>query len=513
MQAAILAIDQGTTSSRAIVFDKSGAIISTAQQEFAQMFPEDGWVEHDPETIWSGVVHVCKSAICDAIRKGYLPSTIGITNQRETTIVWERASGKAIYNAIVWQDRRTDALCRELKDARPEAEAMVSAKTGLLIDPYFSATKIAWILDRVEGSRHRAERGELLAGTVDSFLIWRLTEGRNHVTDATNASRTNIFNIHDNVWDNELLELFQVPKNVLPQVQDCASDFGTTHLFDSVLASAGEDARKGLPICGVAGDQQAALIGQACFKPGMVKSTYGTGCFMVLNTGSTPVRSSQNLLTTIGYRINGETCYALEGSIFIAGAAVQWLRDRMQLLGSSAESKTLAEQVGEKNDVVMVPAFTGMGAPYWNARTRGAVYGITRNTGAAEMVAAGLRSVVYQTCDLWEAIGSEENAPDLRNAILRVDGGMAANDWFLQFLADMLDADIERPEITETTALGAAYLAGLQSGMYASLEEISEKWSRNACYQSRMAPKQRNRYLKRWAAAVNATILFAEQTA
>lgn len=508
MKPAILAIDQGTTSSRAIVFDKDGTIVCSAQEEFAQIFPADGWVEHDPEVLWSGTVSVCRAAIRAALKKGYMPQCIGITNQRETTVVWDRENGRCIYNAIVWQDRRTDKLCRELKKNDAGLEKRISAKTGLLIDPYFSATKIAWILDKVTDARKRAESGELLAGTIDSFLIWRLTEGREHLTDATNASRTNIYNIHDNCWDDELLDVFRVPAGMLAEVRDCASDFGRCHLFDDVLGSS-----EGLAISGVAGDQQAALIGQACFKTGMVKSTYGTGCFMMLNTGSKPISSSQNLLTTIAYRINGKNCYALEGSIFVAGAAVQWLRDRMQLLGSSSESQVLAEQVGERNDVVMVPAFTGMGAPYWNASARGAVYGITRNTGAAEMVAAGLRSVVYQTCDLWQAISCEKDAPDLSKALLRVDGGMAANDWFLQFLADMLQTEIERPEVTETTALGAAYLAGLQQGIYESLDDIAENWSRNAVFRGSMDTDLRERYLKRWKAAVNATILFADQTA
>lgn len=485
----LLAIDQGTTSSRAIIFDLDGHIIASSQQEFEQIFPHDGWVEHDPEVIWDTTVATCR----DALKKAFLQASdilsIGITNQRETTIVWDKKTGKPIYNAIVWQDRRTAEFCQSLKQQDGLVDTLAS-KTGLLLDPYFSASKIGWILDHVEGSRARAEAGELLFGTVDSFLLWRLTGGKQHATDATNASRTLLFNIHDNEWDSELLKVFNIPALLLPDVRDCAADFGctTAELFGGEIA-----------IGGMAGDQQAALIGQACFKPGMAKSTYGTGCFMIMNTGECALRSKNRLLTTIGYRIQGKTSYALEGSIFMAGATIQWIRDGLNLISNATESQLLAEETGADNSVYMVPAFTGLGAPYWDPEARGAIFGLARDTGIKEIVTAGLQSVCYQTRDLLEAMSQDGAKP----TSLRVDGGMVVNDWLMQFLADTLGVDIERPRVTETTALGVAYLAGLQAGVFESLEKVSELWHNEAKFEPQMIEEDRERLYSGWLEAVN----------
>lgn len=484
----LLAIDQGTTSSRAIIFSAQGLPLARAQQEFQQYFPKDGWVEHDGEELWLSTLKVCREALAQSGLQASEIAAIGITNQRETTLVWDAVTGTPIHPAIVWQDRRTADYCAELKAAGHEAQ--VAAKTGLLIDPYFSATKLRWILDNVAGARQRAERGELRFGTVDSFLLWRLTGGQSHRTDATNASRTLLFNIHTQAWDPELLALFEIPAGLLPEVLDCAADFGSTQaqLFGASI-----------PVLGIAGDQQAALIGQACFTPGMVKSTYGTGCFMIQNTGSTPVTSKHRLLTTVGYRLNGQVTYAVEGSIFVAGAAVQWLRDGIKLISHARDTEALAEQTGDACGVYLVPAFTGLGAPYWDPKARGAIFGLTRDTGIKEIVTAGLQSVCYQTCDLLEAMGQDGAAAP---SALRVDGGMVENNWLMQFLADILGVPVERPEITETTALGVAYLAGLQAGLYRDLEQIASHWHRQQRFTPRMDPEHRRRLYAGWLDAV-----------
>ncbi|TVP59164.1 MAG: glycerol kinase [Halomonadaceae bacterium] len=485
---AILAIDQGTTSTRAIIFDGDGQRVADAQQEFPQYFPNDGWVEHDPAEIWSSTLEVCRQALVNANLQASDLAAIGITNQRETSILWDRASGEPVHKAIVWQDRRTAPLCEKLR--REGHEALVVERTGLLLDPYFSATKIAWMLDNVEGLRLRAERGELAFGTVDSWLLWCLTDGRVHATDATNASRTALFNIHEQRWDDDLLALFQVPASLLPEVHDSAADFGST--APSLLGSA-------VPVCGIAGDQQAALFGQACFERGMAKSTYGTGCFLVLNTGSQAMRSENRLLTTVAYRLDGKVTYAMEGSIFVAGAAIQWLRDGLGLISHAAESEELARKVGSNNSVYLVPAFTGLGAPYWDPHARGAITGLTRDSGIAEIVTAGLQSVCYQTKDLVRAI-QNDGAP-LKT--LRVDGGMVGNDWLIQWLADMLNVEVDRPEITETTALGAAYLAGLQVGVFTDLDQIASKWQRNRRFSPTMSPGSREKAYQGWLDAID----------
>ncbi|WP_300272791.1 glycerol kinase GlpK [Halomonas sp.] len=484
----LLAIDQGTTSSRTILFDRVGRRVATAQREFAQHFPHDGWVEHDPEAIWESVIETCREVIQRAGTDVARIAGIGITNQRETTLLWDRATGKPLYNAIVWQDRRTADTCRGLRDAG-HLEA-VQSRTGLLIDPYFSATKLAWLLDNVEGARERAERGELAFGTVDSFLIWRLTGGRVHATDATNASRTALFNIHEQRWDPELLALFDIPQDLLPEVKDSSDDFGT--LAPEWLGGA-------LPIAGVAGDQQAALVGQACFAPGMGKSTYGTGCFMIVNTGDRAERSRNRLLTTVAYRLDGRPTYAMEGSIFVAGATVQWLRDGLRLFADAAETESLACQTRAGHSVYLVPAFTGLGAPHWDPKARGAIFGLTRDTGIAEIVAAGLQAVCYQTRDLQACMsGDMDAAPDT----LRVDGGMVANNWVMQFLADMLGQRVDRPTVLETTALGAAYLAGLRLGWYRDLDEIAALWQCEQRFAPRMPEAERERLYRGWLEAV-----------
>ncbi len=484
----LLAIDQGTTSSRAIVFSAQGSPVARAQQEFKQYFPKDGWVEHDGEDLWLSTLKVCRDALRQRGLNASEIAAIGITNQRETTLVWDAATGTPIHPAIVWQDRRTADYCAGLKDAGHEAT--VAAKTGLLIDPYFSATKLRWILHNVPGAQERAERGELRFGTVDSFLLWRLTGGKSHKTDASNASRTMLFNIHTQQWDADLLALFEIPQSVLPEVLDCAADFGIT---DTNWFGAS------IPVLGMAGDQQAALVGQACFEPGMVKSTYGTGCFMIQNTGKTPVVSQNRLLTTVGYRLKGEVTYAVEGSIFVAGAAVQWLRDGIKLISHARDTEALAEQTGDASGVFLVPAFTGLGAPYWDPKARGAIFGLTRDTGIKEIVTAGLQSVCYQTRDLLVAMGQDGAASP---SSLRVDGGMVENNWVMQFLADILGVPVERPEITETTALGVAYLAGLQAGIYPDLKSIAQHWHRQHLFSPRMATAHREKLYAGWLDAV-----------
>jgi glycerol kinase len=484
----LLAIDQGTTSSRAIVFSAQGSPVARAQQEFKQYFPKDGWVEHDGEDLWLSTLKVCRDALRQSGLNASEIAAIGITNQRETTLVWDAATGTPIHPAIVWQDRRTADYCAGLKDAGHEAA--VAAKTGLVIDPYFSATKLRWILHNVPGAKERAERGELRFGTVDSFLLWRLTGGKSHKTDASNASRTMLFNIHTQQWDTDLLALFEIPESVLPEVLDCAADFGIT---DTNWFGAS------IPVLGMAGDQQAALVGQACFEPGMVKSTYGTGCFMIQNTGKTPVVSQNRLLTTVGYRLKGEVTYAVEGSIFVAGAAVQWLRDGIKLISHARDTEALAEQTGDASGVFLVPAFTGLGAPYWDPKARGAIFGLTRDTGIKEIVTAGLQSVCYQTRDLLVAMGQDGAASP---SALRVDGGMVENNWVMQFLADILGVPVERPEVTETTALGVAYLAGLQAGIYPDLKSIAQHWHRQHLFGPRMATAHREKLYAGWLDAV-----------
>ncbi|HLQ85126.1 MAG TPA: glycerol kinase GlpK [Salinisphaeraceae bacterium] len=457
----LLAIDQGTTSTRAIVFDARGNIRALAQQEFEQHYPADAWIEHDAAEIYQDTVQVCRQALQQADIEARELAGCGITNQRETTVIWERASGAPIHRAIVWQDRRTSEYCRQRADAA--TEQWLQAKTGLLLDPYFSATKITWLLDNVPGARARAERGELAFGTMDSWLLWCLTAGEVHATDATNASRTLLFNIHTQQWDDELLDFFGVPRALLPEVRDTAADYGTmtaSHLGAPV------------PIAALVGDQQAALIGQACFAPGMAKSTYGTGCFLMLNLGAEAVVSRHRLLTTVGYRLAGQTSYALEGSIFVAGAAIQWLRDALNLVEKAEQTQALAASIEDTAGVYLVPAFTGLGAPYWDPEARGAILGLTRDTGIAQIVRAALESTCYQTRDLVEAIGEDAVMP----TELRVDGGMVANDWVCGWLADVLQVDVERPRVIETTALGAAYMAGLQTGLYDSLDAIADLW-------------------------------------
>jgi glycerol kinase len=489
----ILAIDQGTTSSRAMIFDDKGHCIALAQKEFTQIYPQDGWVEHDPEEIWQSVLEVCRQALQQAGEEGVEVAGIGITNQRETTLVWDRQTGKPIYNAIVWQDRRTADSCAELKATGNEEH--VAECTGLLLDPYFSATKLAWILDHVVGARAKAEKGGLAFGTVDSFLLWRLTGGKAHATDATNASRTMLFNIHTQEWDSSLLEMFHIPEALLPAVKDCIADFGTT---DAKLFG------RAIPIGGIAGDQQAAAIGQACFEPGMIKSTYGTGCFVLMNTGEKALRSRNRLLTTVAYRVDGQTSYAIEGSIFAAGAAVQWIRDGLKLIDSAGEVEGLAQGLNSNCGVYLVPAFTGLGAPHWDPQARGAIFGLTRNTGIAEIVRATLESVGYQTYDLMEAMKRDSKTG---SKALRVDGGMAANNWFLQFLADLLDVPVERPRVTETTALGAASLAGVQFGIFDSLADIGNHWQRDALFTPKLSAAKRQDLLSGWEKAVSRVLV------
>jgi glycerol kinase len=491
MKKYLLGIDQGTTSSRAVIFDISGKPVSTAQQEFQQYYPQDGWVEHDAEEIWQTTLQTCQQAITQLKITGQQIAAIGISNQRETTILWDRKTGELIYNAIVWQDRRTAAYCE--KKLTPKIQAMLQEKTGLLLDPYFSGTKINWILDNVSGARARAEKGELCFGTVDTFLLWRLTEGASFKTDATNASRTLLFNIRTQQWDDELLAFFNIPKALLPTVEDCSADFGVTHLFAAPI-----------PITGIAGDQQAALIGQACFKAGMVKSTYGTGCFLVMNTGSKVVQSQNRLLSTVAYRLQGKTTYAIEGSIFIAGAAVQWLRDAVHLITSAKQTEALALEAKSTSKVYLVPAFTGLGAPYWDPNARGAIFGLTRDSGIAEIVRAALEAVCYQTKDLMDAMIAD-GASDAQ--ALRVDGGMVTNDWLVQFLSDLLKLPVDRPVVTETSVLGAVYLAGLQVGIFKSLEHIEQLWQCQQHFLPNMTDERRNDLYVGWQKAVQKVLI------
>ena len=486
MDNVILSIDQGTTSSRTLVFSQKGEILFTAQEEFAQIYPQDGWVEHDPEAIWDTTLSTLAKAYAFAKDKGYRPAAIGITNQRETTLVWDRNTGKAVYNAIVWQDRRTASICRALSKSTDLEQ--LTAKTGLLLDPYFSATKCAWILDHC---KLRDDIDRLAFGTVDSFLIWRLTGGAVHATDATNASRTNLFNIHSQDWDDDLLDLFNVPAQILPQVKDCADDYGQCELLGEPI-----------PIRGVAGDQQAAAIGQACFNKGDIKSTYGTGCFVILNTGDECVRSNNKLLSTVGFRLKGKVSYALEGSIFMAGASVQWLRDGIEILQRSEQSEAICAALEDTDGVYLVPAFTGLGAPHWDPEARGAIYGLTRDSGRDHIIRATIESVVYQTYDLLKAMADDGVTPQA----LRVDGGMVQNSWMLDYLADILDISVLRPIITETTALGAAYLAGLGAGLYSSLDELAKNWQCEREFTPDMSPEIRGKALGGWQEAVRRTL-------
>ena len=480
MSKKIISIDQGTTSSRAVIFSDKGELIGFEQLEFKQFFPNDGWVEHDPEEIWLSVVEVLNLSIKRFNLSASDIASIGITNQRETVVIWDKKTGKPIYNAIVWQDRRTSDFCDSLKDSQD----LIQQKTGLTMDPYFSASKVNWILDQVNGARQRAENGELLFGTIDSFLIWKLTEGRDHKTDASNASRTMLYNIETNEWDEELLSLFKVPSNLLPTVCDNAYDFGYTELLGGKIS-----------IGGVAGDQQSALIGQCCFEIGEVKSTYGTGCFMMINTGNEIIQSSNKLLSTIAYRLEGKTTYALEGSIFVAGSAIQWLRDGLNFFENASESEDLALQAKDNSRVLVVPALTGLGAPYWDADARGAIFGLTRDTGIPEITKAVLESVVYQTKDLLEAMKNDNASFNS----LKIDGGMVANNWFSQELSNVLQVKVSRPKVIETTSLGAAYLAGLHAGLFDTLSSLKENWSIDKEFKPR---NSRNGYLE-WKEAVN----------
>jgi len=484
----ILAIDQGTTSTRAIVFGPDMTPVASAQQEFTQHFPASGWVEHDPRDLWDTVQSTCRDALKAARLGASDIAAIGITNQRETTVIWDAETGEPLHNAIVWQDRRTAQICEGLRaDGYGD---QVTAITGLLLDPYFSATKVKWILDQNDGARARAAAGKLLFGTVDSFLIWHMTGGTSHVTDATNAARTMLYDIHKGEWSVEMCDMLDIPMQMLPDVRDCASDFGVTTMLG------GET-----PIYGVAGDQQAATIGQACFEPGMLKSTYGTGCFALLNTGQSPVTSKNRLLTTIAYQLDGVPTYALEGSIFIAGAVVQWLRDGLGIIATASETQALAAD--GRGNVTLVPAFTGLGAPYWNPDCRGAVYGLTRDTNAADMARAALESIGFQTRDLWEAMRADW--PDAGDAVLRVDGGLSANDWAMQFLSDMLGAPVDRPQGLETTALGAAWLAGMRADVYPGIDGFAATWAREARFDPVMSAQERDSGYARWKRAVTAT--------
>ncbi|MBK5934449.1 glycerol kinase [Rhodovulum imhoffii] len=489
----VLAIDQGTTSSRAIVFDEGMRIKAIAQEEFPQHFPASGWVEHDPADLWSTTAGTCREAIERAGLSAADIAAIGITNQRETTLVWEKSTGRPMHNAIVWQDRRTAETCARLR--AEGAEPTAAERTGLLLDPYFSGTKLAWILDTVEGARPRAEAGELLFGTVDTYLIWKLTGGKVHATDATNAARTLLYDIRKGRWSRTMCDMLGVPMAMLPEVRDCAAEFGVTRadLFG-----------REIPILGVAGDQQAATVGQACFAPGMMKSTYGTGCFALLNTGSTPVLSENRLLTTIAYQLDGTPTYALEGSIFIAGAVVQWLRDGLKIIREAKETQPLAETADPTQNVVIVPAFTGLGAPYWQPECRGAIFGLSRNSGPAEFARAALESVGFQTRDLLEAMRADWRGGG--QAVLRVDGGMSASDWTMQFLSDILGAPVDRPEMLETTALGAAWLAGMRAGLYPDAEGFARGWALERRFESRMDAGTRDDRYAIWKRAVAATM-------
>ncbi len=483
----LLAIDQGTSSSRTVIYDHATAVIASAQQEFPQIYPQPGWVEHDPEAIWESVRAVTGKAMSNISASAADITAIGITNQRETTLVWDRDTGVCVYNAIVWQDRRTAEFCRTLK--RDGVEATVANKTGLRLDPYFSATKLAWILENVDGVRERADAGKLAFGTVDCFLLWRLTGGAQHATDASNASRTLLFNIHTQQWDDELLGLFNIPRQLLPEVKDCAAEFGVA--TDSCL---GGD----IPILGMVGDQQAALIGQAGFETGMTKSTYGTGCFVIANTGEKALASQNQLLTTVAMRLNGEVTYGLEGSVFVAGSAIQWLRDELKIIDSAGETGVIAERTGVVDDVVVVPAFAGLGAPYWDPDARGAILGLSGGSGRDQIITATLQSVAYQTRDLIDAMADDGISP----GVIRVDGGMVANNWFLQFLADILDTPVERPVNVESTVLGAAYLAAFGAGVLQTREQIMDYWQCESRFDPALSADRRQHLLDGWRAAV-----------
>jgi len=491
MKKFIISIDQGTTSSRAILFNLKGESVYVAQTEFTQYFPKDGWVEHDPNEIWGTTLKVLKDVIKKSKKLKGKVLTIGITNQRETTILWDKITGKPVYNAIVWQDRRASNYCKKL--IKQKKETIIYNKTGLLIDAYFSATKIKWIIDNVAKARELIKKKRLLFGTVDSFLLWKLTNGVEHATDATNASRTMLFNISTNQWDHQILKMLNIPKNILPTVKDCSADFGHT---DPLLTG------KSYPITGIVGDQQSATIGQCCFEPGSLKSTYGTGAFVLLNTGSKKIYSKNRLLTTIGYRINGKTTYALEGSIFIAGAGVQWLRDKIKFIKKASDTEKIIRSLKSNKGIYLVPAFTGLGAPYWAVNARGVLSGLTRDTGPSEIVRATVESVAYQTFDLFEAMKND----GLRPKIIKVDGGMVKNSWFSQFLSDILNVKVLRPKVEETTALGAAYMAGLKIGVYKSLKDISRQWKIDKCFKPKMKSKNRKELLKGWSQAIRKTL-------
>ena len=491
MKKFIISIDQGTTSSRAILFDLKGNPIFTSQTEFTQYFPKDGWVEHDPEEIWKTTLKVFKEVIKKSKKLKGKVLTIGITNQRETTILWDKKTGKPVYNAIVWQDRRSSEYCKKL--IKQKKETIIYNKTGLLIDAYFSATKIKWIIDNVPKARDLIKKKRLLFGTVDSFLLWKLTKGVDHATDATNASRTMLFNISTNKWDDQILKILKIPKEILPVVKDCAADFGYTD--PSITGTS-------YPITGIVGDQQSASIGQCCFEPGSVKSTYGTGAFLLLNTGRKKVYSKNRLLTTIGYRINGKTTYALEGTIFIAGAGVQWLRDKIKFIKKASDTEKIAKSLSSNKGIYLVPAFTGLGAPYWNVNARGILTGLTRDTGPKEITRATVESVAYQTYDLFEAMKNDGLKPKL----IKVDGGMVLNNWFSQFLSDTINTKVLRPKVNETTALGAAFMAGLQIGVYKSLKDIAKNWQADKSFKPRIKNSERKILIDGWSKAIKKTL-------
>ena len=488
----IIAIDQGTTSTRSIVFDDQFAIVGQGQEEFAQHFPKSGWVEHKPQDLLTSVITTCKKALNDGKIRAKDILALGITNQRETTLLWDKVSGEPIYNAIVWQDRRTSKFCDKLRS--DGVEELIARITGLLLDPYFSATKLKWLLDNVEGAQSKAEAGELLFGTVDTYLIWHLTNGVIHATDATNASRTMLYDINESKWSSEICDLLNIPMSILPEVRNCSDDFGFTH--PSITG-------KAIPITGVVGDQQSASIGQCCFDPGSLKSTYGTGAFVLLNTGSKKIYSKNRLLTTIAYRIKGKTTYAMEGSIFIAGAGVQWLRDRMKFFKKASDTEKIIKSLKNNKDVYLVPAFTGMGAPYWNQNARGVLSGLTRDTGPKEIIRSTIESVAYQTHDLFEAMKHD----GLRPKIVKVDGGMVMNNWFAQFLSDVVNVKVLRPKVHETTALGAAFMAGLKIGTYKSLKDISKNWSLDRKFLPKMKKNSRNVLLSGWTRAIKRALI------
>lgn len=492
----VLAVDQGTTSTRAILFDENLNHVATSQDEFEQHFPKSGWVEHDPEDLWASTAGTCRAVIERAHVDPKDILSIGITNQRETTVVWDKITGRPVHNAIVWQDRRTADYCNQLRKAGHSD--MFADRTGLLIDPYFSSTKLKWILDHVDGSRERARRGELLFGTVDSYLIWQLTGGKVHATDATNAARTMLYDIRKGRWSNTICKLFDIPMEMLPDVKDSADDYGECRpdLFG-----------RSIPICGVAGDQQAATLGQACFKPGMLKATYGTGCFALLNTGDTPVRSKNRLLTTIAYQLDGKPTYALEGSIFMAGAVVQWLRDGLRIIHEASDTQPLAENADDSQGVILVPAFTGLGAPYWQPECRGSVFGLTRNSGPAELAKAALESVGYQARDLLDAMRADMDGT-ADQAILRVDGGMSASNWAMQFLSDIIGSPVDRPKILETTALGVAWLAGMKVGAMPGQDEFASAWALDQEFKPKMTYELREKKYADWQRAVRCTLDF-----